>query len=29
LSLAHSGGAPITDNVPTPGAPNRYYRKRP
>jgi len=28
LSRAHRGGAPVTDNAPTPGAPNRYYLKR-
>jgi len=29
LTRAHAIGAQVTDNVPTPGAPNRYYRKRP
>jgi hypothetical protein len=29
LTRAHAIGAQIADNVPTPGAPNRYYRKRP
>ncbi len=29
LTRAHAVGARVTDNVPTPGAPNRYYRKRP
>jgi hypothetical protein len=24
---AHAAGAPVTDNVPTPGAPNRYGGK--
>jgi len=23
----HAKGVPVTGNVPTPGAPNRYYRK--
>ena len=27
LSRAHSRGTPITDNSPTPGAPNKYSRK--
>ncbi len=27
LTRAHSGGVQVTDNVPTPGAPNRYARK--
>jgi non-reducing end alpha-L-arabinofuranosidase len=27
LMRAHDGGAHVTDNVPTPGAPNRYYRR--
>jgi non-reducing end alpha-L-arabinofuranosidase len=27
LTRAHDTGAPVTDNIPTPGAPNRYYRK--
>jgi hypothetical protein len=27
LTRAHASGAQITDNVPTPGAPNRYNRK--
>jgi hypothetical protein len=25
LSKTHADGAQVTDNVPTPGAPNRYY----
>jgi hypothetical protein len=29
LTRAHAGGVPLTDNLPTPGAPNRYYRKHP
>jgi hypothetical protein len=29
LTRAHASGAHVTDNVPTPGAPNRYYRKGP
>jgi len=29
LTRAHAIGAQVTDNVPTPGAPNRYDRKRP
>lgn len=28
LTHAHPRGAQVTDNVPTPGAPNRYFRKR-
>ena len=27
LTRAHAGGAQVTDNVPTPGAANHYYRK--
>jgi non-reducing end alpha-L-arabinofuranosidase len=27
LTKAHAGGVQVTDNVPTPGAPNRYYRR--
>ena len=27
LSKAHADGAQVTDNVPTPGSPNRYYRR--
>jgi len=27
LTRAHANGSNVTDNVPTPGAPNRYYRK--
>jgi non-reducing end alpha-L-arabinofuranosidase len=27
LMRAHDAGAHVTDNVPTPGAPNRYYRR--
>jgi hypothetical protein len=26
LTKAHTGGAQVTDNVPTPGAPNKYFR---
>ncbi|HEV2498102.1 MAG TPA: arabinofuranosidase catalytic domain-containing protein [Terriglobia bacterium] len=29
LTRTHARGAPVVDNVPTPGAPNRYSRKRP
>jgi hypothetical protein len=29
LAQAHGYGAQIADSVPTPGAANRYYRKRP
>ncbi|MFZ0961388.1 MAG: arabinofuranosidase catalytic domain-containing protein [Terriglobia bacterium] len=28
LTRAHAGAAPVTDNLPTPGAPNRYFRPR-
>jgi non-reducing end alpha-L-arabinofuranosidase len=28
LTRAHASGAQVSDNVPTPGAPNRYERKR-
>jgi len=28
LSRAHENGAPVADNAPTPGAPNRYHRRR-
>jgi hypothetical protein len=28
LTLAHAGGAHVSINVPTPGAPNQYYRGR-
>jgi hypothetical protein len=28
LTKAHDSGAQIASNVPTPGAPNQYYRKR-
>ena len=27
LTRAHASGAMISDNIPTPGAPNRYYKK--
>jgi hypothetical protein len=27
LSRAHPAGSPVTSDVPTPGAPNRYYRR--
>jgi hypothetical protein len=27
LTRAHAAGAQVTDNVPTPGAPNRYHRR--
>jgi hypothetical protein len=27
LSRAHGSGAQVADNIPTPGAPNRYYRR--
>ncbi len=27
LTKAHAGGAPVSSEVPTPGAPNRYYRR--
>jgi len=27
LAKAHASGAPVTDNAPTPGAPNSSYRK--
>jgi non-reducing end alpha-L-arabinofuranosidase len=27
LTRAHASGTNVTDNVPTPGAPNRYYRR--
>jgi hypothetical protein len=27
LTKAHPGGAPVAGSVPTPGAPNQYYRK--
>jgi non-reducing end alpha-L-arabinofuranosidase len=27
LTRVHASGAQVTDNVPTPGAPNRYYRR--
>jgi alpha-L-arabinofuranosidase B-like protein/lamin tail-like protein len=27
LTKAHAGGTQVSDNVPTPGAPNRYYKK--
>jgi hypothetical protein len=26
LTRVHDGGAPVANGVPTPGAPNRYYR---
>jgi hypothetical protein len=29
LTKAHAGGAQIVGNVPTPGSPNQYYRRRP
>lgn len=29
LTRAHAKGAEITDNIPTPGAPNKYNRRRP
>jgi hypothetical protein len=28
LTRAHAGGARVTTAVPTPGAPNRYYRRQ-
>ena len=28
LTRAHASGAQVADNVPTPGAPNKYYRRR-
>jgi len=28
LTKAHAGGAPVAGNVPTPDAPNEYYRRR-
>jgi hypothetical protein len=28
LTLAHASGAQVSSNVPTPGAPNQYYRRR-
>lgn len=28
LTRAHARGTPVTDNVPTPGAPNRYHEAR-
>ena len=28
LTRAHAGGAPVAGSVPTPGAPNQYYRRR-
>ena len=28
LTRAHDNGAQVADNVPTPGAPNRYHRRR-
>jgi hypothetical protein len=28
LTKAHAAGTPIADNVPTPGAPNRYFKAR-
>ncbi len=27
LASAHAGGTPVSDNIPTPGAPNRYSRR--
>jgi hypothetical protein len=27
LTLAHASGAQVVASVPTPGAPNRYYRR--
>jgi hypothetical protein len=27
LTRAHASGAQVTDNIPTPGAPNKYFRK--
>jgi hypothetical protein len=27
LTRAHAGGAQVTDSVPTPGAPNRYFKR--
>jgi hypothetical protein len=27
LTRAHDSGAQLTGNVPTPGAPNQYYRR--
>jgi len=27
LTRTHSSGTQVSDNLPTPGAPNRYYRK--
>jgi hypothetical protein len=29
LTQAHAGGAQVATDVPTPGAPNKYYRPRP
>ncbi len=29
LTRVHAGGAQVAVNVPTPGAPNQYYRRRP
>jgi hypothetical protein len=29
LTKSHASNAPVTDNLPTPGEPNRYHRKRP
>jgi hypothetical protein len=29
LTKTHSSGSQVSDNIPTPGAPNRYYRKGP
>jgi hypothetical protein len=29
LTRTHSSGTQVSDNLPTPGAPNRYYRKGP
>jgi hypothetical protein len=28
LTQGHAGGAQVAAGVPTPGAPNQYYRKR-
>lgn len=28
LTRAHASGAQVADNIPTPGAPNRYHRRR-
>src|SRR5207249_276830 len=28
LTRAHASGAQVASNIPTPGAPNKYYRRR-